>query len=332
MKCLNPKFVNGFYIPCGKCARCLKRSQNDLMQRLYYEQFRHKFVSVLFLSYDDFHLPSGELVQFKDHPSVSKAEIQLFLKRLRINLKRHGIYDKKLTYYICSEYGEKHGRPHYHGILYFDSYVDFYKVANEVWNSWSRGYTKLERPRGNGCFSYVSKYVTKLQLVPEGCEKPFRLWSKGLGSNFVEDMAAWCQAGNRYFPLRNQKYGLCRYYVGKIFPNPFEKDDYFEISYKIYRQSLLRTFHSDKVITEKSLCKALGVENLFSFACTKIHSNAWKLDKMLRSEQNQIEHLEFVEQNMKDFNVSDISSYENYIKNLQKIELEQLIKKTFKFV
>lgn len=48
-------------------------------------------------------------------PTVSKTDVQKFLKRLRKN------YGKKVRYFICAEYGPKSFKPHYHVLFFFDT-------------------------------------------------------------------------------------------------------------------------------------------------------------------------------------------------------------------
>lgn len=57
------------------------------------------------LTYSPEHLPNP--------PSLSKRDHQLFLKRLRKHLA-----PKKVSFFLCGEYGEKEFRPHYHAILF----------------------------------------------------------------------------------------------------------------------------------------------------------------------------------------------------------------------
>lgn len=75
----------------------------------------HSQNSFLTLTYSDDYLPfAGQLV---------KQDVQLFIKRLRINLERE--YDgKKVRYYYVGEYGDRTGRPHYHVLLFGHDFSD----------------------------------------------------------------------------------------------------------------------------------------------------------------------------------------------------------------
>lgn len=63
----------------------------------------HRRNSFITLTFDDEHLP--------ENWSISKRDVQLFFKALR---NRVG----PVRYFACGEYGDKHGRPHYHAALF----------------------------------------------------------------------------------------------------------------------------------------------------------------------------------------------------------------------
>lgn len=59
-------------------------------------------------------------------PTLSKTDVQKFLKRLRKN------YGKKVRYFICGEYGPKSFKPHYHILFFFDSADCLTRDGNHV--------------------------------------------------------------------------------------------------------------------------------------------------------------------------------------------------------
>lgn len=108
-----------------------------------------------------------------------KKDIQDFIKRLRIVISRNPLYateDRKMYYFICSEYCPTSYRPHYHGLLFFKSS----RIARDasdhlVFDCWR----KQSLPKdsfGNEIASlvansaksaaYVSKYVTCDDALP----------------------------------------------------------------------------------------------------------------------------------------------------------------------
>ena len=78
---------------------------------------------------------------------VCKKDIQNFLKRLRWRISKIPNITKdesKIRYYISSEYGPTTLRPHYHGIIFFDSKKILDKIKSLIVMSWG----KYERQQG----------------------------------------------------------------------------------------------------------------------------------------------------------------------------------------
>ena len=78
---------------------------------------------------------------------VSKKDVQNFLKRLRWRISKIPNITKdesKIRYYLSSEYGPSTYRPHYHGILFFDSKKILDKIKSLIVMSWG----KFERQQG----------------------------------------------------------------------------------------------------------------------------------------------------------------------------------------
>lgn len=146
---------------------------------------------------------------------VSKKDVQNFLKRLRWRISKIPNITKdesKIRYYIASEYGPSTYRPHYHGILYFDSKKILDKIKSLIVTSWgsferqqgernrfkfrpfarpalTADYIKLCDP--NTAY-YVASYVAGNARLPEVLQlretKPFHIQSKNpvIGSFHVD--------------------------------------------------------------------------------------------------------------------------------------------------
>ena len=136
---------------------------------------------------------------------VCKKDIQNFLKRLRwriSNIPNITKDESKIRYYISSEYGPTTLRPHYHGLIYFDSKKILDKIKSLIVSSWGRferqqgasnrfkfrpfasvartaDYIKLCDP--NTAY-YVASYVAGNARLPEVLQlretKPFHIQSK----------------------------------------------------------------------------------------------------------------------------------------------------------
>lgn len=123
-------------------------------------------------------------------------DLQKFMARLRLNLKRIYNYDKTFKAFCCSEYGSKSHRPHMH-LLFFYSKGDFEILRSAVVKSWP--FSDLSSfPRSvEKCYrgaSYVASYVNLGSRFPAFLKayfKPKHSYSKGFG------------LGNRHFSLRS---------------------------------------------------------------------------------------------------------------------------------
>jgi len=183
--------------PCGQCLPCRINRRRIWTHRLILERLCHPFASFVTLTYDDAHLPPGG--------QLCKKDAQLFLKRLRYYLA-----PRKIRYYLCGEYGERFGRPHYHAIL-FNVHPEL--DAQAVCRAWS-GYVRNEvglleimdiaekkkKQIGNvvlgfdcsdDAIQYVAGYVTKkITKKNDGQVPEFSLMSKcpAIGVPFLDNV------------------------------------------------------------------------------------------------------------------------------------------------
>ena len=146
---------------------------------------------VICSDYDKRHCSKGwlSLLQNKTHLDcisyVSKRDCQLFLKRVRKNLKKHT--DEKLRYYLVSEYGPKTFRAHYHGMFFFDEERTLKVLPQVIRKSWPYGRIDCSLSRGK-CSSYLSGYLNSNYFIPPflacGSSKPFALHSTFFAQGF----------------------------------------------------------------------------------------------------------------------------------------------------
>lgn len=219
-------------VPCGKCEACVHSSAQEWRIRIE-EEFKVSRNALFFtLTYDDDSVPivksrsfDGESVIVR---SVSKRDVQLFLKRLRESFRK---IDKnsKLRYYIVSEYGPRTLRPHYHGILFNipcyepNRLFTLKKTIDIIYESWNRGFVSADKviPERIG---YVTKYLSCTSNLPTEYSlphtKPFRIMSQGLGRSYLEnpDVYLWHKDGLKTYTMNGRfKQVLPRYYKRKIF-------------------------------------------------------------------------------------------------------------------
>ncbi|UPW41607.1 replication initiator protein [Peromfec virus RodF8_43] len=174
------KYRDYLDIPCGKCLACRLDKARDWATRIMLENSECDESCFITLTYDDVHVPrtcyaepvNGEVVG--DAYTLSKRDLQLFLKRLRKYLS--GLDGSpSIKFFACGEYGDTTARPHYHVIilgwkpddLEFWSMRDgnAYYLSETVERLWSRAGSKI----GNCIIGdvsmesagYVARYTTK---------------------------------------------------------------------------------------------------------------------------------------------------------------------------
>ena len=196
-------------VPCGKCLECLKKTQNDWMIRMA-EEIRSKgkavFVTLTYRPADVPIMVDKVTGEFKN--SLCVSDVQKWIKRFRTYVERHCPNFPKWSYFLCGEYGPCTVRPHYHCIFFGLSRNDI-SVALADWRK-RFGYVSAKNvgvtdKDGRVVAKYVSKYACKGifrgkdnfngSRVPE-----FRLMSKGLGKDFIENRA---------------KFILCKLFIDK---------------------------------------------------------------------------------------------------------------------
>lgn len=174
-------------VPCGHCDNCRATKVYSFVHRCKLESMSYNCQPIfLTLTYENKFLPKN---------GVNLRDVQLFLKRLRINLQRNG-YSAKIRYVCVSEYG-KHGRPHYHAILWNLHQTDilsFKQIGEIIKESWSNGFIMLRLIdlSNDKAFFYTSKYLRKGSNVPEGQNPTFMVSSNrngGIGSAFIDTLA-----------------------------------------------------------------------------------------------------------------------------------------------
>jgi len=146
-----------FKVPCGKCIACRLEYSKQWAIRCVHESDLHAKSCFVTLTYDNDHIPPNGSLLYED--------FRLFFKRLRNK------YGKGIGYFMCGEYGETHGRPHYHALIFGHDFQDKQlkrqnAQGNECYTStelddlWKNGRTEL----GSVTFesaAYVARYITK---------------------------------------------------------------------------------------------------------------------------------------------------------------------------
>lgn len=246
MSCVNPFFKldrnnNIVNIPCGRCIACRIDKRNEYEMRMQFELHDYKGVATFFcLTYDDEHIPIND----NGFVSLRKSDLQKFLKRLRRHAQKKYKMTVPLKYFCVGEMGEKHLRPHYHGIVFG---LDFQYDRDLFIKSWKNCYEAelFTGPVARGGIRYVLKYLDK-QFTPDmfdedlPYELPFRLISKGLGYNYFF---------KHYDEIVNEN-GI--YYKGKYRPLPRYYQDLFGLENKKKRVKKISE-HQERFLRYKHL-------------------------------------------------------------------------------
>lgn len=157
-------------LPCGRCIGCRLEKARQWAIRCIHEASTHDQNCFVTLTYAPEHLP--------DDGSLHVEHFQKFMKRLRKFLdsseckkKFPQLYQKKIRFFHCGEYGENLGRPHYHAILFGIDFPDkwFWRKSDsghDIYRSdtleklWPFGFSEI----GSVTFEsagYVARYVLK---------------------------------------------------------------------------------------------------------------------------------------------------------------------------
>lgn len=176
-------------LPCGSCVGCRVEAARQWGVRCMHEAKLHACSYFVTLTYDDAHLPNP--------PCLVHRDFQLFMKRLR---KKFGA----VRFFMCGEYGDRNGRPHFHSCLFGLSLPDLKRFktgtngttlyTSVVLDSiWQNGYCTI----GNVDFDsavYIANYMSKCDSIPFDVEtgevfaRPYRKMSlkPGIGRGWIE--------------------------------------------------------------------------------------------------------------------------------------------------
>lgn len=199
----------------------MRNKQNEWVFRLNEEMKVSPYTYFITLTYRDDDLPFACYVPEKRcFPCVSRRDIQLFLKRLRKKTK------VKFKYHIVSEYGPETLRPHYHGLLFCQNFIDSADILVS-WNHQDLVNNCVEFANSRSAIGYVTKYLCKTPFLPsflrysERDYKPFTLCSKGLGLTYLETnpqlVNKIIKQSEDFVILDGRKQVMPRYYRDKIY-------------------------------------------------------------------------------------------------------------------
>lgn len=144
-------------VRCGKCMDCRLSAAHEWSIRVMHECKMYDSNVFVTLTYDDGNLPGDYGLDYR--------HFQLFLHRLRKSVPGRG------RFFMCGEYGERFGRPHYHAVLFNCDFPDkvFWKrnergdplfTSAELSGLWGKGFCSFGDATLESA-DYVARYTTK---------------------------------------------------------------------------------------------------------------------------------------------------------------------------
>lgn len=139
--CKKPFHKGSLAFGCGQCMPCRFTRHRLWTHRILLESLKHNSSTFVNLTYEE-EPPGGTLVP---------KDTQDFLKRLR-----HHVSPRKLRFFLCGEYGEDKGRPHYHAAIFglCPTEEELVRMA------WGRGHVMVGDITPASA-AYIAGYVTK---------------------------------------------------------------------------------------------------------------------------------------------------------------------------
>ncbi|UPW41092.1 replication initiator protein [Sigmofec virus UA08Rod_5550] len=182
---------------CGACPECLNKRSSQWALKSVFESESHAYNCMITLTYDTFARDNkgnfildknGNKIENPVDPdlSVSKRDIQLFVKRLRKWYS--SVSDEKIKYLACAEYGSRTHRAHYHLILFGVKFPDlvYYKkskrknciyMSQTLTKLWNHGICTVDSVSVRASVArYCTKYCAKSRS-----DNTFMLCSHNIG-------------------------------------------------------------------------------------------------------------------------------------------------------
>lgn len=231
-------------VSCGRCMPCTQRKARNWAFRLHNHNKIAKTAYFITLTYNDANAPFNKDITYLE---LDKQHLINFFMRLRRNNNYKYPDYPKIKYYAVGEYGGKHGRPHYHAIL-FNCHQ---KIINNLEKIWYQN--KSKDPMGTikidavnmDTISYVTGYIINRDISKSDDykrEREFSIMSKGLGANYITDNFKYHQENLTFkATFQGKTLNLPDYYKQKI----FEPEQIVQISEEIEYE---RNFREQKEI------------------------------------------------------------------------------------
>lgn len=194
-----------YTVPCGKCAECVNKKRSELAALSVHQAQVSGDVRFLTLTYRNETCPVviydpqiDSIIGFErgverwiDNgkffnsahfdkkrklyytPSLCREDVKKWLKQFRSAWKRLHGEDPKFKYCVFGEYGDRQGRPHFHGLFYGLSPAQVEFLVN-IWNQ-RFGFVavapNVSKPLTSDDVAAISQYVSK--YISKGVHQRF---------------------------------------------------------------------------------------------------------------------------------------------------------------
>ena len=259
----------------------------------------------LCFSIDSLHLSEKEKDYINSQKTLqylSHYDLQCFMKRVRENLRNNfkrnnqNVEESFLRFYASGEYGPTNYRPHYHGLLFFNSFFTSSCIEQIIHQAWPFGFVDTSFASSDAA-RYVARYVNCSSHLPSIYQyrqiRPFAHFSKcpPIGSMFLssDTIQEIFNACTPTFVLANvikRQYvnvPLWRFVEDRLFPKcpRFSRISHFD-RIKLYRITQCEDFADvEEFVT---WCKSDGVNKSDSLhQLLKDISSNYRFDSTLRN-------------------------------------------------
>lgn len=225
------------WLSCGQCIGCKIERARQWAVRIMHEASLHDENSFITLTYNDENLPENSSLRYVD--------FQKFMKRLRKKMP--------VRFFMCGEYGEENGRPHYHTCIFGSAFLlDRYKWkktknGHQLYRSplleslWKHGDSYIGDLTEDSA-NYVAGYITK-KLNGDGEKKYYNIYDPETGEIHVRE---------KEFGRMSLKPGIGANWLKLYWPEVKDGKTLFKgkegVTPKYYRRWFKNTYHYQEMI------------------------------------------------------------------------------------
>lgn len=169
---------------CTQCTGCRLAKAREWAIRCSHEIRMHEHNCSITLTYNNDHLPQDANLDKNHFPEFMRAlrqklnpRIPAYLVIPLLGIKIENPEYKKLGFYMCGEYGDNKGRPHYHAIIFGYDFPDkkdpisrkskgqthtTFRQSEVLKSCWKHGFFEI----GSATYAsagYIARYIMKKQ-------------------------------------------------------------------------------------------------------------------------------------------------------------------------